>query len=134
MRQRGFIQLSALGWVLVGMGILCAALTAWALLERTFRLECRAELVTANAQIAVLSESLTRQNDGIDATRKAGEAAQKGVRELLAVARQLSAAGSRLGATIKHARGVIAKPPGKRPDGKDVDCNDAWREIEGRVR
>lgn len=134
MRQRGFISLSPLGWVLVGMGVLCAALTAWALLERSFRLDCKVELATAQAQVAVLSDTITRQNAGIQAAVDAGAAAQEGVASMLAAAKQLSAAGSALGNTIAHARGVIAKPAGKRPDGKDVDCTDAWREIEGRAK
>lgn len=137
MNQRGFIALPALsplGWVLVGMGVLCVVLTGWALLERSGRLGCKAELVTAQAQIAVLSDTITRQNAGIQAAADAGAAAQEGVANLLEAARKLSAAGSALGNTIAHARGVIGKPPPKRPDGKDVDCTDAWREIEGRAK
>lgn len=137
MNQRGFITLPALsplGWVLVGMGVLCGLLTIWALWERSGRLDCKVELVTAQAQIAVLSDLVTRQNAGIQAAADAGAAAQEGVISLLAAAQKLSAAGSALGNTIAHALGVIGKPVPKRPDGKDVDCNDAWREIGERVR
>lgn len=131
MRQRGFIALPPLAWVIVGMGVLCAGLTGWALLERSGRLDCRAELVTAKAQVAVLSDSIARQNAGIQAAVDAGAAAQEGVASLLAAARALTAAGSALGNTIAHARGIVGKPVPKRLDGKDVDCTDAWREIEG---
>lgn len=130
----GPAKLKALLIGAVVMIAVCLALTVWALLERSGRLDCRVELVTAQAQIAVLSDSLNRQNAGIKATEEAGKAAQQGVADLLSAARKLSAAGTSLGNTIAHARDVIGKPAPKRPDGKDKDCADAWREIQERVK
>lgn len=129
MNQRGFValpKLSPLGWVLVVMGILCAVLTGWALLERSGRMSCKAELVTARAQIAVLSDTIVRQNAGIQAAADAGAAAQESVGKMLEAARKLTAAGTRLGDSIGHAKGVLGKPAPK-----GADCGTAWREIEG---
>ncbi len=131
MRQRGFIALSPLGWVLVGMGILCAGMAGWALLERSGRLSCNVEGVRLQAQVSVLATALETQNRGIQATVDAGAAAQEEVGRLIQAARRLEQASAGM---VAHARGVLAKPAPKRPDGKDVDCRDAWGEIESRVK
>lgn len=125
------MSLSPLGWVLVGMGALCVGLTGWALSERSGRMSCKVELVTAQAQVAVLSDTITRQNAGVQAAADAGAAAQEGVAKLLEVAKRAEQASAGL---VAHARDVIGKPAPKRADGKDVDCTDAWREIETRAR
>ncbi|HJT63130.1 MAG TPA: hypothetical protein VJ797_15780 [Burkholderiales bacterium] len=129
MNQRGFIALPALsplGWVLVGMGVLCAALTAWALLERTFRLDCKVELVTARAQAKVLSDALERQNAGVDALDKTGKAIIAEARRTLTAIR---AEGRKRDPELAEIKAILANPT---PTG--ADCGRAWREIEGRAR
>lgn len=129
MRQRGFIALPAftpLGWVLVGMGVLCLGLTIWGLWERSGKLSCEVDRVALQAQVAVLSDAVKRQNEGVDAVKAAGDQIAKDTARTLAAIR---AEGRKREPELAEIAAIL-----KNPTPAGADCNRAWSEIEKRGR
>lgn len=122
-------RLQALLIAALAMALVCAGLGGWALIERSGRYQAERDAAVYKSQSAVLSDSLDRCNAGVAAVQKAGEDAQKSVRELRAAAAKLNSASASL---ILDARQIVSRPAPLRPDGKARDCTDAWREIEAR--
>ncbi len=124
----GGLQLKALIVGAAVMVIACLALTTWALLERSGRLSCEVDRVTLKAQVAVLSDQLTRQTGAVLDHKAIGEAVQEALRGDLDAIRK---AAGRRDPLLQQLADLVKQPPA-RADGKPADCNDAWAEIEKR--
>lgn len=106
-----------------------AALTAWAMLERSWRYQAerdlektRGELVAAVDQGKVLAEGVRACNAGVELARRAGEQGKRLGQQLLVEARRLHAGGAQ---TVQEIEALLSRPakPG-------ATCDDAWRELE----
>lgn len=130
----GPVALLRLKALLIGAAALaavCLGLTTWALLERSGRLSLKVDIVECRAQRDVLSGAISRQNEGVDRTAKAGEAAIAETRRLLGMAER---ALERNQAVREEIRSIVSKPTPTRPDGKPKDCGDALTEIRAKVK
>lgn len=107
------------------------ALTVWALIERTWRLQDAVELAQLRDQKQILADSLGRCNAGVEAAAKAGHAAQADVKRLLGMA---ETAMLKTAAFREEARAIVSKPTPVRADGKPKDCGDAWQEIAKKAK
>lgn len=116
---------------IIALGLTCAALAGWALIERSGRLSLKVEVVTLKAQTDVLADALTRCNTSIENAAKAGDAAVAESRRLVGLA---EAAFKRTEALRADIRGIVSKPTPVRPDGKPKDCGDALAEIRAKVQ
>lgn len=125
----GGLQLKALIAGAIAALVACLALTAWALLERSGRLDCKVDLVAARAQVAVLSDQLKRQGKAVIDHAAVGAAVQGALRDDFD--RILAAAGKR-DPTLQEIRALLKHD--RRPDGTAKDCKDAWAEIQKRVK
>ena len=124
----GGLQLKALIVGAAAMLIACLGLTTWALFERSGRLSCEVDRVALRAQVSVLSDQLNRQSKAVGDHAAIGAAVQDALREDLDKLARLAARRD----PILNELADLARNPPKRADGKPVDCNDAWAEIEKR--
>lgn len=107
---------------LLAMLLACAALTIWALWERSGRLGATVQLTAAIAQQSVLADKLGQCDAGTAETKRVGDAAIAAMGGLVAAARKANEAGRAQATRIED---LLAKPPPP-----DAGCEDAWRAIE----
>lgn len=118
----GPARLQALLIGAIAMLLACAALTIWALWERSGRLGATVQLTAAVAQQAVLADKLGQCDAGTAEAKRVGDAAIAAMGGLVAAARKQHE-GSRQ--QVMRIEDLLAKPP---PAG--ASCEDAWRAIE----
>jgi hypothetical protein len=106
----------------IGLALVLAGLTSWALYERSRYFECQAGAVALAAQGQVLAEKLTAVSDQVKATARAGQANAAMTRELLEEARRRK--------TPPDVAASDAAASAPAPAGKD--CRDALAEIRGQ--
>lgn len=114
------LQLKAMLVAGLLMALAIAALSAWALFERSRYFECRAGTVALAAQGAVLGDKLETLSGAVQDAAKKGQAAVAHTRQLLAEAQRLAAPRADVDASEKAARAPA--PAGK-------GCTDAAAEI-----
>lgn len=124
MRPNGFLtpQLAAL----LGIAVIMAGLTLWALWERSGRLTCEVARVEVTAAYTHLAAQVAEQNVKVKQLAQAGAQAREAGRQALIAAEATAQA---LSGEIAALRARIAAPT---PAGED--CRNVWAEIQRVVR
>lgn len=124
--------------LLVGLAVLAAiaaALTGWALLERSWRFQAEKEVETVKGhlvrerdQVKVLGSAIEACSAGVDLAKRVADAAIAGTGELVAQARRLKAG-------VVHTREVIERTL-EQPatPAQAAACDWGWDEIEAEYR
>lgn len=115
MNQKGFIQLSILGWAAVAAGIVIVLLMLAVKVQT-------ARLASCHKELAVLEVKVKAQNDAIDALKAESD------RKQAAAAKALAKAESKAKVWDDQAKRLAEVLTNRKADGPK-DCNSAWTEI-----
>lgn len=122
------LAIAAVAAVVFGAGVTAGAVVnGWRL--GVVVAEGEKALSIAQTEVRICGGRLATQNTAIDAVADLGAGIRKDIDVALSSIEK-GATGQRQ--QLEELRGLIARSPPVRPDGKPAGCGDAWREIEAR--